>query len=259
VKQLCVRKLILLLAIILVTVVNPAHAQRQKSFRFENLPHYDQKLYHFGFSLGVNRMDFALQPVTNLHNVERSPAGAINIMEFDTLQSVLAQAENGFHIGIVSNLKLAPQWDLRFVPTLTFGDRSLIYSGVRNRNPGTQAIETQKLESTFIDFPLHLKYKSVRMLNTRAYVIGGVKYSYDLASLRDKNDIEEEVIARIDKNDIYYELGVGFDYYFHYFKFSTEIKGSFGIRNMLKPENSMFANSIERLNSRLIMISFMFE
>jgi hypothetical protein len=246
---------ILILLVILLSTSQLAQAQR-KAFRFENLPHYDQKPYHFGFALGVNRMDFALQPISNLHTVEKSPPNIIVIAEFDTLKSVLATPQNGFNIGIVSNLKLAPQLDLRFVPTLTFGDRTLVYNGIKNGNPITR---NQKIESTFIDFPLHIKYKSVRMLNTRVYVIGGLKYSYDLASLRDKNDVEEEVLARIGKNDLYYEVGVGFDQYFYYFKFSTEIKGSFGLGNILAPENTMFTNSIQRLNSRLIMISFLFE
>ncbi len=239
--------------LLLITAVSQAHSQRRSAFRFENLAQHDQKDYHFGFSLGLNKMDFSLKPISNLQNVEM--AGNI-IAEFDTLYSVLTRAENGFNIGIVSNLRLTDQWDLRFIPTLTFGDRNIVYHGIRNDNPITR---TQQLESTFIDFPLHLKYKSVRMLNTRVYVIGGFKYSYDLASVEDKEDVEDELLVRIGKNDFFYEMGVGFDYYFYYFKFSTEIKASFGIRDMLSRENSMFANSIDRLNSKIIMVSFLFE
>jgi hypothetical protein len=246
--------IILLLAVLLSSTA--AQAQRSRAFRFENLPYHDQKPYHFGFSLGVNQMNFALKPISNFHQVEMSPPDVVVLAEFDTLQSVLTRPENGFHIGIVSNLKLADQWDLRFIPTLTFGDRNIIYRGIKNGNPITR---TQKLESTFVDFPLHLKYKSIRMLNTRVYLIGGGKYSLDLASTADREDVEEEILAHIGRHDFFYEIGVGFDYYFHYFKFSTEVKGSFGLRDMLKRENSMFTNSIERLNSRLIMISFLFE
>lgn len=216
--------------------------------RFMNLPHYDLKPYHFGFSLGFNKMDFAIKPIEDFRLIDGG--------EFDTLRAVLTRPENGFNIGIVSNLRLHSQWDLRFVPTLTFGDRSLVYEGERNN---TLVRRTQKIESTFIDFPLHLKYKSVRMNNTRVYVIGGVKYSLDLASTQDKKEGEEEMIVKLYKNDYFYELGVGFDYYFYYFKFSTEIKASFGMRDMLKRENTVFTNSIDRLNSRILMISFLFE
>lgn len=254
--KLRIRLLIIIFLLTLQSLLFNTFAQEQKSFKFGNLPYYDQKLYHFGFSLGINNMDFSLKPITNLQQVEMSPDDVVIIAEFDTLTSVLTRRESGFNIGIVSNLRLADQWDLRFIPTLTFGDRNLIYQGFKNGSPITR---TQPLESTFIDFPLHLKYKSVRMINTRVYVIGGLKYSYDLASNKDKEDSESDILARIGQNDFFYELGVGFDYYFYYFKFSTEIKGSFGIPNMLIPENTMFTNSIDRLNSRLIMISFLFE
>jgi hypothetical protein len=228
---------------------------QRRSFRYENYAHHDQKVYHFGFSLGFNRMDFALKPIENFHTLGLG-GFTTPTSEFDTLYSVLSRAENGFNIGIVSNLKLAPQWDLRFIPTLSFGDRNIIYHGFKNFAPITR---TQQIESTFLDFPLHLKYKSVRMTNSRVFVIGGFKYSYDLASAEDKEELEDEVLARIKKNDFYYEMGVGFEYYFYYFKFATEIKASFGLRDILARENNMFSNSIDRLNSKIIMVSFTFE
>lgn len=247
---------LLLLVIGLIMAATTQSQAQRRSFRFENLPYYDQKLYHFGFSLGFNYMDFALKPISNLHQVEFSPADVNNPDEFDILQSVLTRPENGFNIGIVSNLRLTNQLDLRFIPTLTFGDRNLVYRGVKNGNPVTR---TQQLESTFVDFPVHIKYKSVRMLNTRVYWIGGLKYSLDLASKADKEDLEEVVLASIGRNDFFYEFGVGFDHYFTYFKFSTEIKASLGMKDMLRRDNTMFTNSIDRLNSKIIMISFLFE
>ena len=217
---------------------------------FENLTHYDHKPYHFGFSLGVNRMGFALKPIESLNHLggEREP--------FDTLFTVQPQSQNGFHIGIVSNLKLLPQLDLRFVPTLSFGDRTVIFEGSKDSR---DVRRTQEIESTFIDFPLHFKYKSVRMLNTRLYVIGGLKYSLDLASAEDRDEGEDEILVRIARNDFFYELGVGFDHYFYYFKFSTEIKASFGLRNLIRPEDTIYTDPIDKLNSKILMVSFLFE
>ena len=238
--------LLLLIGIIVSTAGN-SFGQR-RSHRYKNLIEHDHKLYHFGFSLGFNRMDFTLRTIEDFDDLglggftEPTP-------EFDTLFSVLTRPQDGFNIGIVSNLKLTPHLDLRFVPTLAFGDRSIVYSGYKNSVPITR---TQHLESTFLDFPLHLKFKSSRMTNTRVYVTGGLKYSYDLASAQDKEDFEEEVLARLRKNDLYLELGAGFDYYFFFFKFSTEIKASFGMRDMLVRDNTMFSNSIDRLNSKIV-------
>jgi hypothetical protein len=230
-----------------------AFAQRGRH-RYENLRQHDNKPYHFGFSLGLNQMNFALKPVEDFSEL---PEDRENFGGLHTLNSVLPVKENGFHIGIVSNLKLDPQLDLRFVPTLSFGDRKIHYLGKNGSSQPVTVVEN--IESTFIDFPLHLKYKSIRMTNTRVYVIGGLKYSYDLASNQDKKDTGEEVRIRLSRNDLYYDVGVGFDYYFQYFKFSTEIKGSFGLTNLNRPENTIYTNSIDRLNSRIIMISFLFE
>ncbi len=236
---------------IIAGLFNDAVAQRQKQMK--NIPHYDYKPYHFGFLLGLNKMDFSLEPVENFHTLDMSIEGH----RFDTLYSVLTRPEYGFNIGIISNLKLGQQVDLRFIPTLSFGDRNITYEGVDEN--GRSLVRNQKIESTFLDFPLLLKYKSVRMTNSRVYVIGGIRYTHDLASAEDKDDPDAEVLARISRNDFFYELGAGFSYYFYYFKFTTEIKASFGMKDILRHENTIYTNSIDGLNSKLIQLSFMFE
>jgi len=240
-------------------------AQR-KAFNQENLSHYDQKPYHFGFSLGFNKMNFSLKPVESLYvlNEETNFEGST----YGPLYTVLPRADFGFHIGIVSNLKISPMFDLRFVPTLAFGDRYIDYEYQRPASSGLNgngpAKVSQQFEATFIDLPLHIKYKSVRINNTRAYVLGGFKFSTDLSSNQFKDEGEDggTIYARSAKNDFHYELGFGLDHYFYYFKFSTEIKASFGMRNLVYPGEALpriFTNSIDRLNSKVIMVSFLFE
>jgi hypothetical protein len=219
-----------------------AFSQR-KAFGFQNQQEHDFKRYHFGFSLGVNKMNFALKPNHKL-------------ADFDY---TLPEPDFGFHIGIVSNLKLDRLWDLRFVPTLSFGDRYIYYhdegKGFSNNFPD----EIGAFDPTLLEFPLHLKFKSERMINTRVYVIGGFKYSYDLASTEEGE--ADDIPVRIGRNDIHYELGFGVDYYFYYFKFAAEIKASFGMLNLARPGElpPVYFDSIDRLNSKSIMISFLFE
>ncbi len=231
-----------------------SEALSQRDLQMKNIPHYDYRPYHFGFLLGLNQMDFALRPVENLHKLDLEEIGGHN---FDSLHSVLPHSEYGFNIGIVSNLKLGEQFDLRFIPTLTFGDRIITYEGVRE--DGRSKIRNQTIESTFLDFPLHVKYKSVRMTNTRVYLLGGLKYSHDLASVEDKDDPDSDLLVSTLRNDLYYELGIGFDHYFYYFKFSTEIKASFGLRDILQENNTIYSKSIDGLKSQIFQISFLFE
>ncbi len=230
-----------------------ASGQRRSGrvFRFQNILEHDQRPYHFGFTVGVNTLDFAMRPQKNLND------------EYG-FTYVLPSQDYGFHVGIVSNLKLHQYFDLRFIPTFSFGDRYIdYYEG--NYDDGYKY--RQELSPYFLDFPLHVKYKSARMTNTRAYIIGGVKYSHDLGSYEGRRPGNDPLFLRTAQNDFHYEVGIGFDHYFYYFKFSTEIKASFGFRNLvLKGEDDIgfgsgprHWNSIDRLNSRSIMISFLFE
>ena len=109
-----------------------------------------------------------------------------------------------------------------------------------------------------LDFPIHIKYKSARYNNFRAYLIGGIKYSLDIAS-QDKIDDEGKEIVKLKKNDLMGELGFGLDFYLEYFKFSPQIKISYGILNLLKKDQSVYTQSIKSLNTNGWMLSFTFE
>ncbi len=228
---------------LLLMSASEAMAQRRRTLTFRNLQEHDQKPYNFGFSLGLNTINFALTPIEGLQDEYK-------------LEYTLPQQDFGFHIGIVSNLKLNRYMDLRFIPAISFGDRYIeYYEGLFEDGP----TKRQDLETTVMEFPLHLKYKSARMMNTRVYVIAGGKYTHDLASI--ELGVGDEIYARVARNDIHYELGAGYEYYFHYFKFSAEIKASFGILNLARPgeKGARYYDSIDRLNSKSLMFSLMFE
>ena len=217
-------------------------AQRYK--KPQNLPRYDFKKLHFGFTLGVNSLDF---------NIKKES----NILTNDTLFILESQNQNGFNLGIVSNLRVGRYADLRFVPALVFGERHLAYS-FNDTSLNILLEKKKKIESTLLDFPIYIKYKSERYNNFRSYVIIGVKYSMDVAS--QENIIEEgEIILRLKPNDLMGEIGFGMDFYLEFFKFSPQIKLSSGILNLLVKDQSIYTNSIESLYTNGWMLSFTFE
>ena len=249
----------MLSAILLLSLFYPADATaqsiRNRRFRFQNRLEHDMRPYHFGFTLGVNTMNFAIHPHDDLKQTTLTDPD----LPGDTLslQYVLPEKDFGFHIGIVSNLKLGTYFDLRFIPTISFGDRHIDYFDNEYRE---EPFYSQDMEVTMLEFPLHVKYKSARMVNTRAYVIGGLKYTHDLRSLEGATG-DDDILVRVDRNDLHYELGVGFDHYFYFFKFSAEVKASFGLMN-LAGEGEVhrgYYDAIDRLNSRSIMVSLLFE
>jgi len=207
----------------------------------ENLRKYDRQWIHFGFLLGINHADFIVRPNsfnTSVYVVE--PIG-----------------DNGFSLGIVSNLRLGLYFDLRLIPTLSFSQRALEYTLVDNKN--TLITKIKKIESTFIEFPLDLKYKSVRINNGRAYVLGGLRYSLDLASQKNVEKEDDELV-KLKSNDFSYEVGFGIDFYMKYFKLSPVIVLAIGTNNMLiKEKGNLFSESLDKLNSKILQISVTFE
>ena len=228
-----------LIALLLCVSFN-SFGQRHK--KPQNLPRYDFKKIHFGFTLGINSLNFNI----NKNN---------NFLNNDTLLSMLSEDQKGFNLGIVSNLRLGKYTDLRFIPTLVFGERILNYSFNDQSN---LPLQEKRIESTMIDFPFSLKYKSERYNNFRAYVLTGIKYSLDLAS-KDEIDDEGQEIVKLKKNDLMGEIGFGLDFYLEYFKFSPQIKISYGLLNLLTNDSTIYTESINKLTTNGWMLSFTFE
>ena len=205
-----------------------------------NLPNYDRKVIHFGFLIGLNSMDFKISQ---------------NNISSDSLFILQSQEQKGFNLGIVSNLRLGRNSDLRFLPTLSFVSRRINYS-IKTKDLVEQI--NKEVESTFVEFPINLKFKSNRYNNGRAYLITGAKYSIDLASKKNIEDDDNELI-KLNKGDLMYEIGFGIDFYLQYFKFSPEFKATFGLINMLIPDDGVYNNSIEKLMTRGFTLTFTFE
>lgn len=163
----------------------------------------------------------------------------------------------GFNIHIISNFRLGEYFDARFLPGLSFGQRDLDYS-YWSPSGSVFIKKKMKIESTFIDFPFILKYKSKRINNYRPYVIGGTNFALDLASQKTIKE-EDKPKIRLKPFDVYYQFGFGIDYYLTYFKFSTEIKFAVGLLDILRKDDTKYTTSIEKMNSRVLMINFHFE
>lgn len=229
----------IILSIFLIVLIVGVDAQRKKVL---NTPKYDLDQLHFGFTVGLNSMDF------NIYNDK-------NIVLFDTVYSVNAIRQTGFNLGIVSNLRLMRFLDLRFLPGISFGQRNLEYL-VMGSNGFYR--KTMKIESTFLEFPFLLKYKAKRINNYRPYLLAGLNYRLDLAA-RGKIKEEDRPMILLERHDLYYELGFGVDYYLPFFKFSTEIKYAVGLANVIRYDPTQYAFAIEKLVSNMVIVSFHFE
>jgi hypothetical protein len=217
----------------------------------QNLRNYDRRPLHFGFTIGLNSADFIVRNSDNF----------FDISEIGKVFGVEAEQSVGFHLGPISNFRINDNLDLRILFDLTFSQRNLNYyiltDVVENGVPQFENY-TMKLTSTFIEFPVLLKYKSQRINNYRIYVVGGLNPKVDLAAKKKIPEIEQPKI-RIKQPDLFYELGLGIDLYTTYFKFSPEIKFGTGFKNMLNQDGTEYSSSIKYLKSTMFMLSFHFE
>jgi hypothetical protein len=225
----------------LLLVFSPVKAQDQG---IENLPRFDMRTVHFGFTLGFNNMDFTIKRPESISST-------------DSVLTVIPESQYGFQIAIVSDLRIGNNLNLRFVPGLSFGGRNIHYEIYHSYLDSVFSV-TKKTESTFLDFPLLFKYKTNRINNFRAYVLFGGKYSIDLAS-QSKKKQEDDAFLKLLPNDFSVELGTGFEIYLEYFKFGVELRMSYGIPDMLKRENTIYTNNIESLRSKIFWLCFTFE
>jgi hypothetical protein len=227
------------LLIMLIPVV--ATAQKAKP---KNDSNYDERILHFGFSMGLNTMDF---------NAKMNPSDTNN------WTAEVVSLKPGLNIQIVTDYRPTTYLDFRFLPGVSFGQRNLNFYD----EYGVLVNDKQQLESSFLEFPLLIKAKGMRLNNSRPYLIGGVNFRYDLAA-KNEYDEQSEVYMRLRKADLYYEVGAGIDFYLPYFKLTIEAKMSNGLRDVLvhdepHPEHPQYVNSIESLKSQMWVLSFHFE
>lgn len=206
---------------------------------------YDYKQLHFGFTVGFNTMDMGI-----MRNLS------------DSLFADLTRVDPGFQVTIVSDLRLGNNFNLRFLPGISFGQRRISYYKVDSLLNNKGIVRTIKVESSFLEFPLQLKYRAIRLNNYRPYLIGGLNFRYDMASRKEYNE-EENIYVRLKPADLYIEGGFGIDYYLPYFKFAPEIKVGMGLMNVRAKNPSDFApqyvRSMDKIRSYIVMLNFHFE
>jgi len=226
------------LIILLLVVSMQAFSQRNRNI---NLPNYDERWLHYGFYLGIESFQYRL----NYSDLFISP-------EMDSVISINPAVTYGpVNIGFVVNFRLAQFLNLRLLPKFGINERKIEY----NYASGNQ--ETQIIEAVNMNFPLLLKYKSVRRGNYRMYLVGGINPSVRVGGKKDISKEEEKL--KIMDSDLAVEFGFGLDVYYPFFKFSPEIRFSRGIVNNLASETNFYSKGIDRLTSNSVSLFLYFE
>ena len=255
--------------LLLAAAVVPAQAQRRV---IHYLPKYEQEPYHFGFLLAYNQMMYTVKTVEDYQNIPQPanswPNGNYNIPSTQNLYvyNIETLQTPGCTVGLIGSKRLGRYFDLRLIPSLSFSERRMRYDvAVKNLDGDiTMKTFTKSIGTTFVEFPLNIKYRSKRYNNIGAYIMGGVNPKIDLASQKDNKETDgqgNEFINNLvtKRFDVAGELGAGFDIYNQWFKMGIEVKMSYGLLDIVKNEAFIYTAPIDKLRNKLFQISLIVE
>lgn len=215
--------------------------------RLINLPTFDKKPVHYGYFLGLNQYDFKFEYIQNYYK---------ELM----LKDIAVEQKKGFSVGLIGDVRINDYLNLRFEPGLFYNSRDLIYPEYVEFTRATDRF--REIKSTYIHLPLLVKISTKRINNFKPFIVGGFSTDFNLSSNQKNSDDNASNVFRVVSQHINYELGIGFDFYLYYFKFSPSLRGIFSMENELIPDSdpdSPWTGKINNLFSRGVALIITFE
>lgn len=207
----------------------------------EYLPNFDKRKLHYGFYLGLNKNDFKVN-----YQASDYPNASIEV-----------KATSGFNVGLIADLRLHKNINLRFEPGLVSNSKTLYFNHLTSARDSVREIG-----STYLHIPLVFKLSTDRYKNLRPYVLAGISYDHNFSSNERNSDDNYSGEFRMKSGNFMYEVGVGVDFYLYFFKFSPSIRGVFALNNEIKQDNtpnSPWTSPVNFMGTRGIFINFAFE
>lgn len=219
---------------------NAIYAQKQK---LKIRPNADQKLYSFGFTLGIHAQDLILS-----HTGVAQPNGEVWFAEIPSYSP-------GFSVGIIADRYINEHFNLRTIPSLYFGEKGFVF---KEQASGEEFKTTVK--SNYLSIPIVMKYSAKRVNNFRPYMLAGVYGNFEIGS-------KKEQVIKLKKTDFGLEFGFGCNFYMPLFKLCPELKFQLGLvdlieknrDDLLDKELLKYTEALSSGKSRMITLTFNFE
>lgn len=206
----------------------------------EHLIDYDDQWIHYGFLIAGH---------SSRYRMEYSNAFTTDAL--DSLHSIVPRNTGGFKVGFVVNMRMFQYLDFRILPTVAFYENVVDYNYI----DGTTFSFLK--DATFVEIPLMLKYKSARRGNTAMYLLTGFTPAIEAAGKADEGTNRQKLETRNWNYSL--EIGAGLDIYFQFFKFSPELRYSYGLYNLLFEEKNDFNVGMDRLVMQNFSVYVTFE
>ena len=206
-----------------------------------NYLEFKKKPVYYGIALGLNQSSFI---------INHSKSFILN----DSISINNPIAKTGFTFQGIFNLKLGEYFDFRVLAGFSLSERALEYYRPGDPTP----FFTEKIEFVYADIPILVRYKSAPFRDKRAFVVAGMKYSYDVNGF--SRSLGADDFVTVAPHDFSLEIGAGMQFFFPFFILSPEIKMSQGIGNVLRFNNTLNESRvIDSLLTRTFTLSFHFE
>ena len=227
------------LLFLLIIISFSATAQKQKIIAQSN---YDYKKFHFGMSL-----DFGFFNLVNDYTD--------NFQNHPDVLSIETDGDLGLGVSfILPDLRINNRLNFRHVLSVKTVQRNIRYRFYPDYDGPLEV--TKNVESWFVESGFHLKYRADRINNSRVYIFFGPNIGVDMAS---EKDVENETIFKLNRSNFALEIGAGCDFYFEYFKFAPQIKYSYGLKNLIVEDGTIYTSPLEGFYTRGLQISLTFE
>ncbi len=240
------------IASIMLLLLGFAVTHAQDNDMILNRPYADAKPFHYGFSVGMNFQNLA---ITNNGFVTD---------DGEEWYADVSAISPGFSVNVLADYRIAEHFNLRVSPGLYFGNKVVRYLN-HEGNPEwveqSHYKQSQNVKSTYIVVPVDLKMSAKRYHNIRPYFTAGAMFACDLAKDRSEQ-------LKLKNNDVMLTVGMGCDFYMPFFKLCPEVKFCFGLKDLLDrnrpdledtPELSRFTQSVSKVKSNMVVVTFFFE
>ena len=227
---------------ILLLLVLPLSVLAQER-KVQNKPYIDYRRLHYGFFVGTHIQD--MEFMNNGYVTENGEEWYADIADYNP----------GLSVGVLADLRLGEYFSLRALPTMHFGQNTIVF---REQNSGE--VSRQQVKTTYIALPFHVKYSAERFNNYRPYITAGVSPMVNLTVKKQKQLL-------LKKFDFMVEVGMGCDFYLPFFKLIPEVKFAFSLLDVLETERKdlldanymKFTQSVDKVTSKMIILSLYFE
>ncbi|MBP5385786.1 MAG: PorT family protein [Prevotella sp.] len=221
--------------------------------KVENKPYIDLRQFHFGVLVG-----------THLQDIELLNAGPQLIEQEDGsyVEKLVSCDQDrwdaGFNVGVLGELRLNTNFQLRIAPAMYFGTRHISFY---NHTDELVVQEVQNLKTAYISSAVDLIFAAPRFNNHRPYVMAGINPMINLSG-------KDNDYLKLKRYDVFAEFGVGCDFYLPFFKLRPELKFLYSLTNSLDTDHVnhlknremiMYTNSVSKARTKIIALTFYFE